>query len=63
MIEIIEFFIYALAILVPLVAIWAAFMVYTGRWETKDGENPDGDYVLSCETCDHFPTILNKQAD
>ena len=57
-INILEFFIYSFCAFVPLVAIWAIFMVYTGRWKI--------DVIETDEDIDEFIAksfFFNKQAD
>lgn len=56
--NIIEFFIYSFCAFVPLVAIWAAFMVWSGRWKIQTLETD--------EEIDEFMSssfFLNKQAE
>ena len=52
--NIIQFFIYSFCAFVPLVAIWAVFMVWSGRWEIEIED--DFDY-------ENIPAFLQKQAD
>ena len=55
---ILEFFIFSFCAFVPLVTIWAIFMVYTGRWEIQTLET-DEDIDEFMESSFFF----NKQAD
>lgn len=55
---ILEFFIFSFCAFVPLVTIWAIFMVYTGRWEIQTLET-DEDIDEFMESSFFF----NKQAE